>query len=540
MADIKTREVIRGSIKTTDRAAGMMHRLKKPAVRTKAMTEQIRQDEDKDSSLQERTEKYAGSGALTSINAAEHAKEIIIERQKANKSLADKVWLQPDDETRSVDRQSNRNLKYRIFSKRTSEKRSLWQRNRGRSEPAHTQDYTNSPVQKKKRSYWIRAVSSGEGTSFVARIKQVMTGGTAARGIARSSRAAFRRTKIMNMTFSAGGAFAIGIIVMFTFFGSAFYSPGGENYSNDPTIWNINGNGSAALVKVAQKELGNTGGKKYWSWYGFGSHVHWCACFVSWCENECGYIQAGTAPKFAAVSDGANWFRQKGQWAGRSYMPKAGDLIYFDWDSDGELDHVGIVENSDGKTVHTIEGNSRNACRRQVYTKGRAPIAGYGLIFNPVSAKAQLINQIALEYAWSKGTSKAKYRYPSGSQVKVAEFAWKKYFPGRNNKAGCHEYVQLVLKECGYPTMPLNWGRMFEYFRSGSFKEIKVDYTEEQLRPGDIRIYRNSDGGYHIWIIVEIDGKLYKAQAARKKTYAHISGLGAGTRHSRDWLFRAK
>ena len=25
--------------------------------------------------------------------------------------------------------------------------------------------------------------------------------------------------------------------------------------------------------------------------YGFGSRVEWCACFVSWCANQRGYIE---------------------------------------------------------------------------------------------------------------------------------------------------------------------------------------------------------------------------------------------------------
>ena len=29
--------------------------------------------------------------------------------------------------------------------------------------------------------------------------------------------------------------------------------------------------------------------------------VEWCACFVSWCANECGYIDTGVTPKFACA-----------------------------------------------------------------------------------------------------------------------------------------------------------------------------------------------------------------------------------------------
>lgn len=67
------------------------------------------------------------------------------------------------------------------------------------------------------------------------------------------------------------------------------------------TQYGITG-GDGEIVTVALSQVGNTGGAPYWSWYGFGSRVEWCACFVSWCANECGYIDAGVIPKFAACA----------------------------------------------------------------------------------------------------------------------------------------------------------------------------------------------------------------------------------------------
>ena len=49
------------------------------------------------------------------------------------------------------------------------------------------------------------------------------------------------------------------------------------------------GTGSGAIVQVALTQEGN-GGDAYWSWYGFDSRVEWCACFVSWCAEQCGYL----------------------------------------------------------------------------------------------------------------------------------------------------------------------------------------------------------------------------------------------------------
>ena len=57
---------------------------------------------------------------------------------------------------------------------------------------------------------------------------------------------------------------------------------------------------------------------------GFEERVDWCACFVSWCANECGYIEKGVIPKFAGcTSEGMAWFKAKELWQDRNkYIPK--------------------------------------------------------------------------------------------------------------------------------------------------------------------------------------------------------------------------
>ena len=137
--------------------------------------------------------------------------------------------------------------------------------------------------------------------------------------------------------------------------------------------------GNQAIVEVALTQLGNQGGQPYWSWYGFNSRVEWCACFVSWCADQCGYIESGLVPKFAGCVDGANWFKSNGKWQDRTYEPKAGDIIFFDWEGDGTTDHVGIVEKCENGTVYTVEGNSGDACKQRQYTVGSSNIYGYGI-----------------------------------------------------------------------------------------------------------------------------------------------------------------
>ena len=137
------------------------------------------------------------------------------------------------------------------------------------------------------------------------------------------------------------------------------------------------GVGNTAIVKVAQQQIGNHGGRKFWSWYGFGSRESWCGCFVSWCADQCGYIKSGTIPKFSYVPSIVDWARSHHQWQSRNYKPAPGDIIVIDWYANGTRDHVGIVEGCDGKTVHTIEGNRTDQVGRGTYSVGSGTIFGY-------------------------------------------------------------------------------------------------------------------------------------------------------------------
>ena len=136
--------------------------------------------------------------------------------------------------------------------------------------------------------------------------------------------------------------------------------------------------GDGDLVAIALSQVGNVGGEPYWSWYGFSSHVDWCACFVSWCANECGYIEAGVIPRFAGCILGSNWFKSRGLWQDGGYEPRAGDIIFFDWEGDGLTDHAGIVERVEGSRICTVEGNCGDACRRNSYPMDSPVIYEFG------------------------------------------------------------------------------------------------------------------------------------------------------------------
>lgn len=103
---------------------------------------------------------------------------------------------------------------------------------------------------------------------------------------------------------------------------------------------------------------------------------------MSWCANECGYIDTGVIPKYAGCVNGVQWFKDRGQWMDGSAEPAPGMIIFFDWNDengqDGLSDHTGIVEKVENGRVYTIEGNSGDSVRQNSYPVGHYEVLGYG------------------------------------------------------------------------------------------------------------------------------------------------------------------
>ena len=136
---------------------------------------------------------------------------------------------------------------------------------------------------------------------------------------------------------------------------------------------------NSSMTNIALAQVGNVGGEPYWTWYGFNHRVEWCAVFVSWVANELGYIEAGIIPKFVACINGVEWFKDRGLWKDNNYTPKESDIIFFDWEDDGSVDHVGIVIKVENNKIYTVEGNSTDdSCRQLDYDINSNVIYGYG------------------------------------------------------------------------------------------------------------------------------------------------------------------
>lgn len=138
------------------------------------------------------------------------------------------------------------------------------------------------------------------------------------------------------------------------------------------------------VVDVAKGELGYQEGSnndtKYGKWYGLNNQP-WCAMFVSWCYNQAALpylVAASTKKGFASCDAGLKWFIKKNKIVpvGKA---QPGDIVFFQFDTDAQPDHVGIVLKNDGKKyLWCIEGNTSSDTKGSqsngdgVYTKKRA------------------------------------------------------------------------------------------------------------------------------------------------------------------------
>lgn len=110
----------------------------------------------------------------------------------------------------------------------------------------------------------------------------------------------------------------------------------------------------------------------------------WCATFVSAVAVKLGYTSI--IPTECSCNYMISGFKRIGCWVENdAYVPRAGDIIFYDWqdngvgDNVGSSDHVGIVESCDGVNIVVIEGNNGNAVARRTLRVNGRYIRGFGV-----------------------------------------------------------------------------------------------------------------------------------------------------------------
>lgn len=110
----------------------------------------------------------------------------------------------------------------------------------------------------------------------------------------------------------------------------------------------------------------------------------WCATTVSAIAVKLNYTDI--IPTECSCQYMINKFKDIGCWKeNENCKPKAGWIIFYDWDDSGKgdnkgwSDHVGIVEKVSGDTITVIEGNYANSVKRRKLEVNGKYIRGYGV-----------------------------------------------------------------------------------------------------------------------------------------------------------------
>lgn len=116
---------------------------------------------------------------------------------------------------------------------------------------------------------------------------------------------------------------------------------------------------------------------RYGRWYG-SEYGDWCAMYVSFCLHYAG-VPESAFPQEAGCGSWVRALQAHGLYrAPGEYAPQSGDIVFFDWQQNGQPDHVGILEKADSDTLTVLEGNSGNSVCRSTYLTTDGTICGYG------------------------------------------------------------------------------------------------------------------------------------------------------------------
>lgn len=109
----------------------------------------------------------------------------------------------------------------------------------------------------------------------------------------------------------------------------------------------------------------------------------WCATTVSSAFIECGYT--AIMPTECSCNRMIKLLQQKGIWIENdAYIPKPGDIIFYDWqdsgvgENTGTSEHVGIVEKCVDNVITVIEGNKNDGVERRTIKVNGKYIRGFG------------------------------------------------------------------------------------------------------------------------------------------------------------------
>lgn len=168
---------------------------------------------------------------------------------------------------------------------------------------------------------------------------------------------------------------------------------------NFPNTHRNTGHHIADLIAVARTQLGYTelntttglplsssqdgGYTKYGASFGDSTGA-WCAYFVSWCATQAA-IPTSIVPRLGNCAATVRWYKAHSTFytPETGYIPKTGDIVFFNWAGGETAKHIGIITGVSGKNIYTIEGNTDSSygyrCAGKTRDRTAKYIVGYGV-----------------------------------------------------------------------------------------------------------------------------------------------------------------
>lgn len=191
------------------------------------------------------------------------------------------------------------------------------------------------------------------------------------------------------------GALALALVLCFCVAFSAAAARYPDYY---PNTHRNTGSHIADLIGVAKTQLGyieldssgnpissssDGGYTKYGDSFGEPNGA-WCAYFISWCASQAG-IPSSILPRLGNCGTLTSWYKNRSIYYTRSsgYIPKPGDMVFFNWSGGASAQHIGIVTGVSGDNLYTIEGNTGGSegymCNGRTRSLSSAAVLGYGV-----------------------------------------------------------------------------------------------------------------------------------------------------------------
>ena len=119
------------------------------------------------------------------------------------------------------------------------------------------------------------------------------------------------------------------------------------------------------LLVIAKKHLGQ-GGARFRKYAGLPAGAAWCNAFVDYVANEGGVKSLYFNGKKETYCPHSIKWCEKNLAQVPLYLAFPMDIIYFDWDKNGNPNHIGFVRGRKStSSINTIEGNTGNAVRQK-------------------------------------------------------------------------------------------------------------------------------------------------------------------------------